>query len=133
MNDWKDLAQLILTEMKRFDQNHRDVIKDLGIIKEDQAKINTTLKYQKEILERLSKDIDKNTQDLEHHIKRTDILEILYKDSFQEVEKVEARLDIIEEPIKAAAYITKKWKLYTGVLIVIISIVGAILKWVSFT
>jgi uncharacterized protein YaaN involved in tellurite resistance len=111
MSNFDEWSKLILGEMKRFDQNHRDVMKSLDKIKEEQTEQGKTLV--------------KNTASLEEHIRRTDIAEkridnILVRvdetdDHVEDVRKIldkhvedfEERLEVLEEPKVAKRYLKK--------------------------
>jgi uncharacterized protein YaaN involved in tellurite resistance len=119
MSNFDEWSKLILGEMKRFDQNHRDVMKSLDKIKEEQTEQGKTLV--------------KNTASLEEHIRRTDIAEkridnILVRvdetdDHVEDVRKIldkhvedfEERLEVLEEPKVAKRYL-KKFIVGTGAI-----------------
>ena len=53
----------------------------------------------------LKTSVSKNTEDIAHHIKRTDLLQELHKENQEAIKNSEARLDKLEEPVKAKEWI----------------------------
>ena len=49
--------------------------------------------------------VSKNTEDIAHHIRRTDGLQDLYSSNRQRIDSAEERLDKLEEPVKAKAWV----------------------------
>jgi chromosome segregation ATPase len=88
-------------------------------VREDQKKHGIELAKQtadldnlKQDVRELKTDVSQNTDDLAHHIRRTDLLQELHRDnqdaiqkSEQKIEENEARLDKLEEPVKAKEWI----------------------------
>ena len=71
MNDFTEWARLIMEEMRRFDQNHRDILRNLDKIRDEQSEQGKVLVQ--------------NTASLEEHIRRTNILE-------EEVQRIEEKM-----------------------------------------
>ena len=78
-SDW---SKLLLEEMKRHDDNHRDLMGEIGKIRDEQIEQGKTL--------------IRNTESLEYHIKRTDILETKVTHVEQEVNGLKAFTDRVQ-------------------------------------
>lgn len=74
---------------------------------EELAKQSSYLDKMDRDLERLKDVTEKNTKDIEEHIRRTDLLEDLHKLNEGKIELNNQRLAILEEPVKAKAWIKK--------------------------
>jgi DNA repair exonuclease SbcCD ATPase subunit len=93
MSSFNEWSKLILKEIKRFDQNHRDVMASLDKIKEEQHEQSNTL--------------IRNTASLEEHIRRTEILERLHEENVRRIDEIDERLDEAEKPQIAISAIKK--------------------------
>ena len=81
-------------------------------VREDQKKHGNELAKQSAILDNLDSDVremkttvSKNTEDIAHHIRRTDVLQALYDSNITRINEAEGRLDKLEEPVKAKAWV----------------------------
>lgn len=93
-----------------------DLLKE---VREDQKKHGTELAKQSVYLEKMESDVSelkatvsRNTDDIAHHIRRTDLLQEMHNDNQAAIKKNAAeiaasvaRLDKLEEPVKAKAWI----------------------------
>lgn len=109
-----------------------DLLKE---VREDQKQHGKELSKQSVYLETMDADVkelkttvSKNTDDIAHHIRRTDILEALHKDNQAKIERSEERLDKLEEPVKAKAWVKAHIVSIISVLTAIASIVALILE-----
>jgi hypothetical protein len=85
MNDFTEWAKLIMEEIRRFDQNHRDILRSLDKIKDEQVEQGKVLVQ--------------NTASLEEHIRRTNILE-------EEVQRIEEKMPVPIPWKKVAAIVS---------------------------
>ena len=106
-----------------------DLLKE---VREDQKNHGKELAKQSAYLENMDSDVKElkasvrqNTDDIAHHIKRTDMLEELHKDNQRKIELGEARLEKLEEPIKAKAWIKAH-------IVAILGVVGTIATILAF-
>ncbi len=88
-------------------------------VREDQKKHGIELAKQTADLDNLKQDVgelkatvNRNTDDIAHHIRRTDLLQEMHKDNQEaiqentaKIELGEARLDKLEEPVKAKEWV----------------------------
>ena len=84
MSDFKDWSTLVMDELKRQGQSHRDMMNEIGKIRDEQIEQGKTL--------------IRNTESLEHHIKRTDLLE-------KKVEHVENEVDGLKSHVDKVNFI----------------------------
>jgi hypothetical protein len=106
-----------------------DLLKE---VREDQKQQGQELAKQGAHIENMAADVcelkasvSKNTEDIAHHIKRTDLLQELHQENQAKIEKSEARLDKLEEPVKAKEWIKQH-------IITISAIVTAVASAVAF-
>jgi chromosome segregation ATPase len=97
-----------------------DLLKE---VREDQKEHGKTLAKQSAYLEGIDSDVKelkpvvaKNTEDISHHIMRTDILEALHRDNQKRIEQSESRLNKLEEPVKAKEWIKNHIVALLGVI-----------------
>lgn len=64
-------------------------------------------KEQSKDLAQMKVDIAENRKDINHHIERTDQLQTLNVDNKKRIDLAEARIAVLEEPVKAKAWIKK--------------------------
>lgn len=109
-----------------------DLLKE---VRDDQKKHGTELAKQSACLENMDADfkelkatVRENTDDIAHHIKRTDILEALHKDNQKKIDLNEERLDKLEEPIKAKEWIKKYMITISAVITALVSIAALVLE-----
>lgn len=76
--DFKQFTTIILDQLSRQDQDHRDLMSEIGKIRDEQVEQGKTLV--------------RNTVSLEEHIRRTDLLEV-------KVERVDKKVDDVEEEV----------------------------------
>ena len=107
------------------------IIKLLEEVRVDQKEHTKELTKQSISLVSLESTVKKNTEDLIYHIRRTDMLEELHKDNSKKIQKNEKRIMTLEEPQKAAEYLKKNWKFYTGAIIAILTILSGIAKLIG--
>jgi gas vesicle protein len=88
-------------------------------VREDQKKHGIELAKQSTLLDNVEGDlkelkttVSRNTDDIAHHIRRTDLLQELHKDNenaiaknAEQIEESAARLDKLEEPVKAKEWV----------------------------
>lgn len=81
-------------------------------VREDQKTHGIELAKQSAILDNLDSDVKElkntvreNTDDIAHHIRRTDELQALYSSNKFRIDDVEGRLEKLEEPVKAKAWV----------------------------
>jgi chromosome segregation ATPase len=105
-----------------------DLLKE---VREDQKDHGKTLAKQSAYLEGIDSDVKelkpivaKNTNDISNHMMRTDLLEDLHKDNQKRIELSEARLEKLEEPVKAKEWIKSHLVAILGVLGTIASILA---------
>ncbi len=86
-----------------------DLLKE---VREDQKEHGKELAKQSADLQNLKSDVSdlkvnvsKNTDDVAHHIRRTDLLQTLHDENQKKVEDHNLRLEKLEEPVKAKAWI----------------------------
>ena len=103
-------------------------------VREDQKEQGKLLAKQSVYLENMDSDVkelkqtvSRNTEDIAHHIKRTDLLQDLHRDNQAKIEKSEERLNALEEPVKAKEWIKKHMVTITSVLAAIVSVAALIL------
>jgi hypothetical protein len=105
MSDFKEYADLILNEMKRQDQSHRDTLEELSKIKDKQVEHGEVLL--------------RNTLSLEEHMRRTEVLEELHMHDKKIIE--------LEKPQIAVKFIFK-WIVglgaFSGAIITIAKFMG---------
>lgn len=108
-------------------------------VREDQKKHGIELAKQTADLDNLKEDVGelkvtvtRNTDDVAHHIRRTDMLQELHKDNeaaikdnTEKIEQGEARLNKLEEPVKA-----KEW--FKSHIVTISAIVTALASVAAF-
>mgnify|MGYP001607412613 CR=1 FL=1 len=104
-------------------------------VREDQKQHGQELAKQSAYLEGMDSDVkglkdtvSRNTNDISYHIKRTDILEQLHKDNQARINQGEQRLDKLEEPGKAIAWLKKHIITLSGVVAAIVSILAFFLN-----
>jgi hypothetical protein len=105
-DDFNEWTKLVLDEMKRFDQNHRDVMGGLEKIKEKQVEQGKTL--------------IRNTSSLEEHMRRTDLLE-------QKTENIEGQVQGLKDHVnnvKLILNILKPTKMKITIISFISSLIG---------
>lgn len=110
----------------------------LGLLKEvreDQKQHGKELSKQSVYLETMDADVKelkntvgRNTEDIAEHIRRTDLLEKLHRDNQFKIESSEKRLDKLEEPKKAMAWVKAHLISLLAILASIATIVANILK-----
>lgn len=113
-----------------------DILLDLlKEVREDQKEHGKELSKQSAYLEGMDADVkelkstvSKNTEDIAHHIRRTDILEKLHKDNQAKIAQGERRLDKLEEPGKAIEWLKKHIIAISGVIAAIASILVFLLN-----
>lgn len=100
-------------------------------VREEQKQHGKELVKQSTYLEGMDSDIkelkpvvQKNTEDISHHIRRTDLLEDLHRDNQKRIELSELRLQKLEEPVKAKAWLKKHIVAITGVIAAMTSILA---------
>mgnify|MGYP001564770652 FL=1 len=109
-----------------------DIILDLlKEVREDQKEHGKELSKQSAYLENMDIDVkelkanvSRNTEDIAHHIRRTDMLEALHKDNQISIEQGAKRISKLEEPGKAIAWFKKHLVVVTGVIAAIASILA---------
>lgn len=113
-----------------------DLLKE---VREDQKQHGIELAKQSTYLEKMDSDVKdlkttvfKNTEDIAHHIKRTDILEKLHKDNESKIEQDQKRLNALEEPVKAKAWIKKNFINLASLLTAFSSLLALITKLKGF-
>ena len=101
-------------------------------VREDQKTHGMELAKQSAILDNLDNDVKdlkktvaRNTEDIAHHIRRTDGLQDLYDSNRTRITDVETRVGKLEEPVKAKAWIKSN-------LVSVISICTAIGSFIAF-
>jgi len=111
-------------------------------VREDQKKHGIELAKQtadldnlKQDVSELKEDVSRNTEDVAHHIRRTDLLQELHKDNQQAIEKnelkiveSEARLDKLEEPVKAKEWIKSHIVTISAVVTALASIAAFLIE-----
>lgn len=65
-------------------------------IREEQKEQGKTLTKLEVTFAKMEGSVEKNTEDLEYHIKRTDILEELHRDNAKRIERLEQPLSVSE-------------------------------------
>jgi hypothetical protein len=89
MSDFKEWSDLILTEMKRQDNKHRDIMGELKDLKKEQIEQGKTLV--------------RNTTSLEEHMRRTHLLEA-------KTEHIETEVDGLREHVDKINFILQLLK-----------------------
>jgi len=112
-----------------------DLLKE---VREDQKNHGRELSKQSAYLENLDSDVKElkvsvlqNTEDISHHIRRTDILQELHKDNQKRIANSEERLDKLEEPVKARKWLkknTKSVKVILSIVLITVSILAFFLN-----
>lgn len=81
-------------------------------VREDQKRHGNELSKQSVYLETMDADVKelkstvaRNTEDIAHHIRRTDALQDLYDSHRTQIDASEERLSKLEEPVKAKAWV----------------------------
>lgn len=104
-------------------------------VREDQKQHSRELYKQSAYLENMDSDVKelkttvgRNTEDIAHHIRRTDILQDLHKDNQRKIEMSEARIDKLEEPIKAKEWVKKNVIAISAIITTLISIAALLLN-----
>ncbi len=95
-----------------------DLLKE---IRQEQKEQRIEQKEQNKQLVKLSAIIEKNTDDIKDHIKRTEILESIYQ-------KHEEKIIKLEEPQKFKKWLFNKWSKYLGILVALSALMVGILK-----
>ena len=72
--------------------------------------------------------VSKNTEDIAHHIKRTDLLQELHKENQDAIKSNEARLDKLEEPVKAKEWIKNHVVTISAIATALASIVAFLIE-----
>lgn len=103
-------------------------------VREDQKQHGQALAKQSAYLENMDVDVKelkvtvaRNTEDISHHIRRTDILEELHKDNQKKISQSEKRLERLEEPGKAISWLKKHIIAISGVIAAIASVLAFLL------
>ena len=111
-------------------------------VREDQKQQGVELAKQSVCLENLDTNVkelkvtvNKNTDDIAHHIRRTDLLQELHQDnqdkiqeSVVEIDASKIRLDKLEEPVKARAWIKTHLVTISAVLTALVSIAAFLIE-----
>jgi hypothetical protein len=104
-------------------------------VREDQKEHGKELSKQSVYLENMDADVKElkasvniNTADIAHHIRRTDILEDLHKDNQARIVSGEARLEKLEEPVKAKAWFKKHMIAISAIITALVSIAAMLLN-----
>jgi hypothetical protein len=113
MSDFKEYADLILNEMKRQDQSHRDTLEELSKIKDKQVEHSEVLL--------------RNTLSLEEHMRRTEVLEELHDVNAKRINMHDKKIIELEKPQIAVKFIFK-WIVglgaFSGAIITIAKFMG---------
>lgn len=119
-----------------MDGNEMEIL--LGLLKEvreDQKQHGQELAKQSAYLEGMDFDVkelkstvSKNTEDIAHHIRRTDVLEKLHRDNERRLSVNERKIERLEEPGKALSWLKKHLIAISGVVAAIISILAYFLQ-----
>lgn len=117
-------------------KDNMDILLDLlKEVREDQKAHGKELSKQSAYLENMDTDVrelkssvSKNTEDIAHHIRRTDILEKLHLDNQAKIAQGEIRINKLEEPGKAISWLKKHLIAITGVIATIVSILAFFLN-----
>jgi hypothetical protein len=95
------------------------------------AKLDKILDTQTDIqidLANIKANIEKNTLDLEKHIRRTDLLEQKVEsnddNTLKKIRFLDKRVGILEMPGKVRQYLRRKWAWLAGMLAIIGTIIG---------
>jgi len=109
-----------------------DLLKEM---REDQKNQGNEISKHGVYLERLDSDVQemkvtvsKNTEDVAEHMRRTDLLEKLHRDNQARIELNERRLDSLEEPVKARAFLKKHAFAIVSFLAALASVVALVLE-----
>jgi phage terminase large subunit-like protein len=109
-----------------------DLLKE---VREDQKSHGKELAKQSAYLEDVDSNVKdlkvtvaKNTDDIFHHIRRTDLLEALHKDNQKKIEQTEMRVSALEEPVKAKEWLKKHIVAISGVVAAIATVLAFILR-----
>ena len=109
-----------------------DLLKE---VREDQKEHSKELYKQSAYLQSMDSDVkelkitvSKNTEDIAHHIRRTDLLQELHSENQERIEKSEARLEKLEEPVKAKEWIKNHAVAIITAAAAIASIIALILE-----
>lgn len=111
-------------------------------VREDQKKHGIELAKQTADLNNLKQDVselkttvNKNTDDIAHHIRRTDLLQELHRDNQEaikenadNIEKSVVRLDKLEEPVKAKEWIKTHMVTISAVVTALASIAAFLIE-----
>jgi chromosome segregation ATPase len=110
----------------------RELLKE---VRDDQKRHGTELAKQSVYLEQMDMDVKElkttvsiNTKDIAHHIKRTDDLQDLYQSYVTKIDQSHERLNKLEEPVKAKAWVKAHLVSIISVLTAIASIVALVLE-----
>ena len=128
-----------------------DLLKE---VRDDQKEYNGILTKQSITLDSFNKEIVQIKEDLKYHIERTDMLSDLHEDNARQIEinkneleesirktqilddllreykeEFSKKIETVEEPMKAREYLIKNWKMYTGMIITLLTIITMISKF----
>jgi len=117
-------------------KDNMDILLDLlKEVREDQKEHGKELSKQSAYLENMDVDVKelktsvfKNTEDIAHHIRRTDLLQALHKENQTKIIQSEQRISKLEEPGKAIAWLRKHLIAITGVIAAIATILALFLN-----
>ena len=109
-----------------------DLLKE---VREDQKTQGQELAKQGAHIENMASDVNelkssvsKNTEDIAHHIKRTDLLQALHDENQKKVDDHQARLDELEGPIKAKEWIKKHLVTISAIVTALASVAAFLIE-----
>lgn len=105
----------LLKEVRDDQKKHGEILGKHG---EELAKQSVCMKNVQKDVGEMKKTVAKNTEDVEKHIYRTDMLEELHKDNQTRISQNEERIIKLEEPVKAKQWFKEnlKWVLTVAAL-----------------
>lgn len=132
-------SQILYDMIKEIRQEQRDANKVYTDHQEQMGKFATNMYHMQGDVAEIKRDVKRNADNLEAHMRRTDVLEKLHEDnqgriqrleSFKDtqIEAITGRLNKLEEPVKAKKWLTTNYLTVTSMFFALLSIVALILQ-----